>query len=63
MSVDVVCAGAPFLDLVFRGLPRIPGPGEEVDATEQRRCQRGASSALHELPSRDPPLPVHPMRS
>lgn len=34
MSVDVVCAGAPFLDLVFRGLPRIPGPGEEVLASD-----------------------------
>jgi sugar/nucleoside kinase (ribokinase family) len=34
MSVDVVCAGAPFLDLVFRGLPRIPGAGEEVLASD-----------------------------
>jgi sugar/nucleoside kinase (ribokinase family) len=30
MTVDVVCAGAPFLDLVFRGLDRIPAAGEEV---------------------------------
>ena len=30
MTVDVVCAGAPFLDLVFHGLARIPEPGEEV---------------------------------
>jgi len=34
MTVDVVCAGPPFLDIVFRGLPRIPGPGEEVLASD-----------------------------
>ena len=34
MSVDVVCAGPPFLDLVFRGLPRLPAPGEEVVADD-----------------------------
>ncbi len=34
MTVDVVCAGAPFLDLVFRGLPRMPAAGEEVLASE-----------------------------
>jgi ribokinase len=34
MTVDVVCAGAPFLDLVFRGLPQIPTAGEEVLADE-----------------------------
>ena len=34
MSVDVVCAGPPFLDLVFRGLARLPEPGEEVLANE-----------------------------
>jgi ribokinase len=33
MTVDVVCAGPPFLDIVFRGLARIPGPGEEVLAS------------------------------
>jgi sugar/nucleoside kinase (ribokinase family) len=30
MSVDVTVVGSPFLDLVFEGLPRMPGPGEEV---------------------------------
>jgi sugar/nucleoside kinase (ribokinase family) len=30
MTVDVVCAGSPFLDLVFRGLARTPLAGEEV---------------------------------
>jgi ribokinase len=34
MTVDVVCAGAPFLDLVFRGLDRIPAAGEEVLAQD-----------------------------
>lgn len=34
MTVDVVCAGSPFLDLIFRGLPRIPGAGEETLASE-----------------------------
>ena len=33
MTVDVVCAGPPFLDIVFRGLPRIPRAGEEVLAS------------------------------
>lgn len=30
MSVDVTVVGSPYLDLVFEGLPRLPGPGEEV---------------------------------
>ena len=34
MTVDVVCAGTPFLDLVFRGLERMPQAGEEVLARE-----------------------------
>lgn len=34
MTVDVVCAGPPFLDLVFRGLARLPAAGEEVLASE-----------------------------
>jgi ribokinase len=34
MTVDVVCAGAPFLDLVFRGLDRMPTAGEEVLARD-----------------------------
>jgi sugar/nucleoside kinase (ribokinase family) len=34
MTVDVVCVGSPFLDVVFRGLPRIPITGEEVLASE-----------------------------
>jgi sugar/nucleoside kinase (ribokinase family) len=33
MSVDVAVVGAPFLDLVFVGLPRMPGLGEEVVGT------------------------------
>ncbi len=34
MTVDVVCAGSPFLDLIFRGLPQIPSAGEETLARE-----------------------------
>ncbi|MEA2519176.1 MAG: hypothetical protein QOF49_1256 [Chloroflexota bacterium] len=34
MTVEVICAGAPFLDLVFRGLPRLPEAGEEVLASD-----------------------------
>ncbi len=29
MTLDVVCVGDPFLDLIFLGLPAIPLPGEE----------------------------------
>lgn len=34
MRIDVACVGAPFLDLIFRGLPALPVPGEEQLATE-----------------------------
>jgi sugar/nucleoside kinase (ribokinase family) len=34
MTVDVVCVGSPFLDLIFRGLPALPGPGEEQLASD-----------------------------
>jgi ribokinase len=34
MTVDVACVGSPFLDLIFRGLEGIPGPGEEQIARE-----------------------------
>jgi sugar/nucleoside kinase (ribokinase family) len=33
-TFDVAVVGAPFLDLTFAGLPRVPGPGEEVVAQE-----------------------------
>jgi ribokinase len=33
MKVDVACVGDPFLDLIFRGLPSFPIPGEERLAT------------------------------
>ena len=29
MSVDVVCAGAPFLDITFSGMGAMPALGEE----------------------------------
>ena len=34
MTIDVACVGSPFLDLIFRGLPAIPQPGEEQLARE-----------------------------
>lgn len=34
MSFDVICAGPPFLDIIFRGLVGIPAPGEEALASE-----------------------------
>ena len=33
MTVDVVCVGTPFLDVIFRGLPVMPAAGEEVIAS------------------------------
>ena len=33
-TFDVAVVGAPFVDLTFTGLPRVPGPGEEVVAQE-----------------------------
>lgn len=33
MSFDVAVVGAPFLDLTFEDLPRLPAPGEEVAGT------------------------------
>jgi sugar/nucleoside kinase (ribokinase family) len=34
MTIDVACVGSPFLDLIFRGLKALPGPGEEQLARE-----------------------------
>jgi sugar/nucleoside kinase (ribokinase family) len=34
VTVDVACVGSPFLDLIFRGLPRLPVLGEEQLARE-----------------------------
>jgi sugar/nucleoside kinase (ribokinase family) len=34
MTVDVACVGTPFLDLIFRGLRTMPGPGEEEVARD-----------------------------
>ncbi|HYZ13122.1 MAG TPA: PfkB family carbohydrate kinase [Actinomycetota bacterium] len=33
-TFDIAVVGAPFLDLTFAGLPRVPGPGEEIIARE-----------------------------
>jgi sugar/nucleoside kinase (ribokinase family) len=34
LTIDVACVGSPFLDLIFRGLPALPRPGEEQIARE-----------------------------
>jgi sugar/nucleoside kinase (ribokinase family) len=34
MTIDVACVGSPFLDLIFRGLKALPGPGEEQVARD-----------------------------
>lgn len=41
MTFDVAVVGAPFLDLTFVGLPRIPDLGEEVVARELRTAPGG----------------------
>jgi sugar/nucleoside kinase (ribokinase family) len=42
-AFDVVCVGAPFLDLTFVGLPAVPGPGEEVHADDLALTPGGAA--------------------
>lgn len=41
MSCDVAIVGSPFLDLVFEGLPAVPGPGEEHVARSFRMVPGG----------------------
>jgi sugar/nucleoside kinase (ribokinase family) len=42
-SFDVVCVGAPFLDLTFVGLPGVPRPGEELHADDLALTPGGAA--------------------
>lgn len=44
MSVDVVCAGAVFLDLIFEGLDELPEPGRERFARELHESPGGAAT-------------------
>jgi sugar/nucleoside kinase (ribokinase family) len=43
MTVDLAIVGAPFLDLVFAGLERLPAPGEETLADELRWVPGGTA--------------------
>ena len=49
MSVDVVCAGPPFLDLVFRGLRGLPSPGEEILADDLEVLPGGMANVAFAL--------------
>ncbi len=42
-SYDVVCVGAPFLDITFVGLPSVPRPGEELHADDLALTPGGAA--------------------
>jgi sugar/nucleoside kinase (ribokinase family) len=43
VSYDVLCAGAPFLDVTFVALERVPAPGEELYAQELGLSPGGAA--------------------
>jgi sugar/nucleoside kinase (ribokinase family) len=49
MKVDVACVGDPFLDLIFRGLPAIPVPGEEQLATSLVIVPGGIANVAYAL--------------
>jgi sugar/nucleoside kinase (ribokinase family) len=47
--VDVACVGDPFLDLIFRGLPALPVPGEEQLATSLVVVPGGMANVAYAL--------------
>jgi sugar/nucleoside kinase (ribokinase family) len=49
VKVDVVCVGDPFLDLIFRGLPSFPVPGEERLATDLVVVPGGMANVAYAL--------------
>jgi len=49
VSVDVACVGDPFLDLIFRGLPALPVPGEEQLATSLVIVPGGIANVAYAL--------------
>ena len=49
MSIDVVCVGDPFLDLIFRSLPALPVPGEEQLATSLVIVPGGIANVAYAL--------------
>ena len=49
MKVDVACVGDPFLDLIFRGLPALPVPGEEQLASSLVIVPGGMANVAYAL--------------
>jgi sugar/nucleoside kinase (ribokinase family) len=49
VNVDVACVGDPFLDLIFRGLPALPVPGEEQLATSLVIVPGGMANVAYAL--------------
>jgi sugar/nucleoside kinase (ribokinase family) len=49
VKADVVCVGDPFLDLIFRGLPGMPVPGEEMLAASLVVVPGGMANVAHAL--------------
>jgi ribokinase len=49
VKVDVACVGDPFLDLIFHGLPALPGPGEEQLATRLVVVPGGMANVAYAL--------------
>ena len=49
MKVDVACVGDPFLDLIFRGLPALPVPGEEQLASSLVIVPGGIANVAYAL--------------
>ncbi len=49
MNVDVACVGDPFLDLIFRGLPALPIPGEEQLASSLLIVPGGMANVAYAL--------------
>jgi sugar/nucleoside kinase (ribokinase family) len=49
VRVDVVCVGDPFLDMIFRGLPSFPTPGEERLATDLIVVPGGMANVAYAL--------------
>jgi len=49
VSLDVVCVGDPFLDLIFLGLPSMPSPGEERLAERLKVVPGGMANVAYAM--------------
>jgi sugar/nucleoside kinase (ribokinase family) len=49
VKADVVCVGAPFLDLIFHGLAALPAPGEEQLASRLTVVPGGMANVAYAL--------------